>query len=506
MLKRAALLLFIISAVVATVTHLLNAHLNQQNGGIVRAGVMVSTADDASYLVPAENFLLGRGWRTNDPGTAAWVFRSPGYGFVYTIFRFFLGVDAALRALFGLQVLLWSGAVAALPALLQSWSWPRKRSVYAACFVALMPMFWGFLSYTLTEALVPALLILALWAARVRVGGCQYGVLLSSAVTAALLLIRPALLFMLLPLLFSAWYCFPQKGLKSRLILVGFSVFIAVLPLGLWQLRNSAIAGHWPGLHATHHWDSNDLYRPVHAAIWDFHKLWNPNGMQFHTHMEALWERARTCKPADDVIDIIMERMPVGIAEWMDLSDLRMAYQAYFGILQEQAPYYESGISMPTEPMAHEIALVRDFEDFASSYKRGHWMRSMVVVPAQVYFRDMAAHSNLNLYMFQGPLRGHWAIEMLRILSFVVHLVVFLLFIPLVFYTLYRGGRHVGLVFGIGAYLMYIAMVQRGVEERYTLPVLVPMFVLVLDYCIVQTSFLKRRFLIKSNNSSTSRL
>ncbi|MFN2424227.1 MAG: hypothetical protein ABR572_10685, partial [Cryomorphaceae bacterium] len=100
-------------------------------GGDLREGITVITADDASYLLPAENALMGNGWRTNDPGTVAHVMRSPGYGLVWYALRSALPPPAALWALFLLQVALFAWAAALVPSIAGSLGLSRQWSLAA---------------------------------------------------------------------------------------------------------------------------------------------------------------------------------------------------------------------------------------------------------------------------------------------------------------------------------------------------------------------------------------
>lgn len=65
----------------SAVIHLLNlSYLGKDHPGALRSGVSIRTQDDVSYLVPALNYLDGKGWRTNDAGVQAYFLRPPGYG------------------------------------------------------------------------------------------------------------------------------------------------------------------------------------------------------------------------------------------------------------------------------------------------------------------------------------------------------------------------------------------------------------------------------------------
>lgn len=475
---RTAILLFVISLGVAAAVHLLNARALADSGSVLRHGLTVITADDAAYLVPVENFLAGKGWRTNAVGNAAYVQRSPGYSLFYLTFRIFLEAEAALRALFVFQLLLWSASVSLIPSIGRQLQMTPRLALVLGYLIGLSPMFFGFLSYTLTEAVVPSLvvtLVFGLLNAR-----RPLYLLMSSLVLGLLVLIRVPMvlwLFALLPLLyrhFKAVSKFRSLGMLA----------LTLLPLLAWQYRSSRIMGKWPSLHPIYHWDSNDLYRPPHEAIWGFHKMWGDHGASFHQSMLSLWEVARRCGDAEAVIDGIVAKIPVALQRNLGEQNIRDAYFTYYRVLQGQMPYHDQQLAMPLQPDLNEIAVVDQFQALRNTTIRVQPWQALIAVPTRVYYKDMAAHSNLSLYIFQATHRGKWWMEVLRFGSAALHLSLFVLFIPACFFLLiFRKEQPCKRLALIAApvllYLAYLAFVQRGIEERYTLPVLVPMLLVV---------------------------
>lgn len=145
--------------------------------------------------------------------------------------------------------------------------------------------------------------------------------------------------------------------------------------------------------------------------------------------------------------------------------------------LKNQVPYAKASL-----PMAgiskDELELSAKFVAYRKTYVREYPFHSYLVVPLKVYF-SLGAHSNLSLYVFQKPWRGNPLMEMLRYFSFILHLGVFILFPVALIYM--RKSLLWLCVYGpILIYLTYLCVVQRGVEERYTLPILIPMVILVV--------------------------
>ena len=144
----------------ASLVHLVNHEfLVSEIPTSLRDRVSVITSDDASYIRPALNFLDSGVWKGSNPGVGAYVLRSPGYGMIFGVFTYIFGDTNGLIAMVLFQLILWSLAVGAIPFLARSLGLKEKPSWWLAVFISLMPMFYGFLSYTLTEAIIPSLVI-----------------------------------------------------------------------------------------------------------------------------------------------------------------------------------------------------------------------------------------------------------------------------------------------------------------------------------------------------------
>jgi len=110
-------------------------------------------------------------------------------------------------------------------------------------------------------------------------------------------------------------------------------------------------------------------------------------------------------------------------------------------------------------------------------YVSQHFFRSWLVVPIQVS-ENLIIHSNLSLYMFQKPLRGNLLIEILRWISLLVHLFIYLF--AFVFLFRKKSPRSIAIWLPAILFFLYLIFVQRGIEERYMLPYLIPLFLLAI--------------------------
>ena len=126
---------------------------------------------------------------------------------------------------------------------------------------------------------------------------------------------------------------------------------------------------------------------------------------------------------------------------------------------------------MPINLSPIEIESINEFKELSAEYKKAFWLDYHVISPLKV-FKTMAFHSNLSLYIFQQTYRGTWWMETMRYLFFTLHSLCFLVMII----NLFNFKKEQLLFYGINItafiYVFYLCYFQRGIEERYTLPIL----------------------------------
>lgn len=487
MKNRPALIIFILALVSTVLVHTINhSYLLQANPASLRQGVSVVTQDDPSYLAPVESFLEGNGWRSNAVGNAAIVTRTPGYSLVYLAFRFWLPQKSALIGLLGFQFLLFAFSATLVYAILKRLSPNEFLAFWLAAVFAIMPMFSGFLSYTLTEGLTPSLVIFFMYLVLLSIQGAEKYYLWSAVVLAMLIIIRPPMLVLL--------FVYPLQMIAGGWDLNWKPIFLAltisISPLVVWQIYGFNKTGKLPGLHAIYHDDANGLYRPVHQALWGFHKSWGQEGAEFHNDVNGLWEAALNNTPPENAIQLLMGHLPKGAKETIGEEKLKWTYDAYYQVLKSQKPYYEQGKTMEGQTQLERV-LSDSIQTYTDVYRSAYWFNTWIVVPAKVYW-NLAAHSNLSLYVFQKTWRGNLLMEVFRWLSFLIHVGVFILFPIAVFW---KPRNRIKFIFGLPIllYLVYLCFVQRGVEERYTLPFLMPMLILVVVNAIEMISQIRTK-------------
>lgn len=465
----APLLIFLCACVQCFAVHLVNREALRDAGRELREGVTVMTSDDAAYLVPPENALAGRGWRTNAAGSAAYIGRSPGYGSVILGLRSFLPKGAALWALFVLQVAVFAFAASVVPETARHLGVSRIPAAALGWLTALWPGFSGFLSYTLTEGLVPSAVLIFLWLSSRAIAGDRRALIGAGALLGWIITARIPMLIWLLPFGVLVYRAAKSGHARSGII----AAAAALLPFLVWQIHTSRIAGEYAGLHPIYRWDSNDLYRPVHGEIWNLHKMWGQRGADFHRDMETLWSAAEGRLPEAAALEKLADARPESVDQAIDTHELEAAYRAYIDILRKQLPHHYAGEPMPALPSPEEAETALRFRTLKGSYTLARPGKSLAAVPLRVYFVDMAAHSNLSLFIFQDTYRGKLWAETMRLFGFALHFGTFASF-PLVLIFAARRRKLMAVALPVAVYLAWLAFVQRGVEERYTLPVFIP--------------------------------
>src|SRR5690606_35639864 len=162
-------------------------------------------------------------------------------------------------ALVVFQLLLFAVSVALIPRIgvLSGFSF-RLSFIMAVC-IAVLPTLPGFISYTLTEAITPSLVLLFLYFFLLfqKTGK---GWIVAALILGYLILVRP-------PMIVWAFAVFTPLVLHFRAMgfnkLLGF-VAISLLPIFIWQVSISIKTDQIQSLHPVYLNDNNDLYRPLH--------------------------------------------------------------------------------------------------------------------------------------------------------------------------------------------------------------------------------------------------
>ena len=453
----------------AMLFNFLNNKALKADGIELRAGQTVITADDASYLSPPENFLAHGIWRANSPALNSYYLRSPGYGGIYLIFKI-LFPQNPLFWLKLFQMLLFAISAALLYLLALDFTENRIVSTCIAIIYGCTPFACGFLSYTLTEGVTPAFVIGFLFAlSRYVRGGCGWWLAIAAAVFAIMFIIRPVLglLIVLLPL---AAIIDNRQNLKQRTFYAVAAMALALLPMTVWQVRNYNIANRFVGLHPIYADDSPDLFRPAHRAAWQFARAWSPRGDEFHAAVQGLWQAALDGDTTNAAVERAVAFVPPKVQAAVGTQAVAAAFADYQLLLRQQVPFYNSQQCVPQWFVEAESPVVARFDSLTRLVRHRCPLLVHVMGPLKVYGR-MALHSNLSMYLFQKTLRGNVLMEFFRFVFFALHASLFVLIGVALFFS-WRNWRKFAVYAVAAAYLVYLAWFQRGIEERYTLPML----------------------------------
>jgi hypothetical protein len=241
--------------------------------------------------------------------------------------------------------------------------------------------------------------------------------------------------------------------------------------MAVWQIRNYRIAGKYVGLHPIYFEDNNSAYRAPFRAYWDFAGCWAERGDKGFSYMMPMWEAAIKGDTSFSYIENAIDSLPGHVTSFFGRTRLEAAFRNYQSAVTYQKYYYDRKLRMPMQAALVEKDAENNFRALAAEYKRGFPFQYYIRSPLKV-FGTLTFHSNLSLYVFQQTYRGAWWMEALRLICFSIHGLCSLF----VFVNMLRIKKHrlLSLVFGWipFAYIFYLCFVQRGVEERYTLPIL----------------------------------
>jgi hypothetical protein len=359
---------------------------------------------------------------------------------------------------------------------------PRRYAFIIEIIYGLSPFASGFLYYSITEAITPALMIAYVFCLLKGYRESKYlYFILASILLAFEGLTRPVLLPFGLALPLAIFWSDLRFSTIKKLAFILLTGFIALEPIGMWAIRSNKIAGENVGLYPIYYAENNSQYRPTHRAIWEFEKSYGTEGHDFHTHMVPLWQATMAGDTSDVYIDSILMACPPFVKQTIGESRLRNSYTLYRKSILYQKQNHPDGKIMPDTIPAIEQAVIKDFQQYTDEINSRHWIWCHVVVPARL-FKSLSFHSNLSLYMFQHTYRGRWWMEGMRVAFLLLHMACCLSFI---FIFLWSNDRLVKVLLGLclAFYFFYLCYVFRGLEERYTLPVL-PLMLLALGLSI----------------------
>lgn len=450
----------------------------------VRDGSSLMAVDDASYLQGVDALLGARPDLERATTDRRPDLRPPGYQVCYLLPRLFFAPRTAVKLLVLFQCLLYALAVALLWETLRTFEvHPIVRSALCILF-ATMPTFHGFLFHTLTEGVTPALSLAVLCGSLMAFAKrSMKWLLFAAALGAWLTLTRPALAWVCIALVPAAWPLWRSVPRTALLIV------LVLAPTLIWWANNALKSGTLVSLHPVYRVDEPGINRPVHGAFWDLAKSWGARGDAFHAVMEPAFRAAMVCDTPTTFAAQFVQLAPPGTLTAEQEREVRTTFRSWQRFnCRELAPALSSEVGTLSSTSPSEQRVHASLVQLTSVWRAAHPLHHHVRVPLDV-LQGLVAHSNLNLILFQRTLRGKPLMELLRWCSAVLH-------ITLMLAVLFAALLHVPpplrwCALGACAYIGYLAYVQRGVEERYTLPVL---FIALACAAFVLQRFIRANF------------
>lgn len=468
--------IFFISIVGVIWAFLVNTHnliyIEQNQLGECSNG-MIITPDDASYLRPAENFANYGEWKDNSSGLSSYIQRPPGMGLLHLVFYTISPTNNfILHKGFNLFLHFWSLYFFGL---LAFQLFGKKVGPFIQIIYAIIPVFWGYLFYYLTESITASILVLLLNGYFKYYDNPKPRWLFWQGVTVGvLLLVRPQLVVFILPFLHSLFIFFKNNE-PNRLGIIGAAFLLAFGMFFCWQGRSVYLAGRITGLHPIYDVTNNTQYRPIHRSFGELYKIWEHESKSFHSSLGRIWVHSVTDSTLlSSSIDSAMIELPTHLFQYTSEDSWRLMFLDYYKVAKMIEPYSRQDLSAPGE-FPQEKKLRLQVDSLTTCLRKKLWKEYYLITPIHSgYF--MLSKSQLNLSIFQIKYRGQWWMEALRWVC--VLLIVGSIMASLLWLLDIKNSSFWLLAMSIFLYLFYLFYVQRMNEERYLFPLLPVVFLL----------------------------
>lgn len=472
-MQKTAFIIAILSLLSAWSINEINISALKSDGVELRENETIITADDASYIAPAQNLLKSGELKNNLHDKSAYFLRPPGYSFWLILHG---GVENAfqLKALKVSQLILFSVSVYCLFFIAFSFLNSKLLAIFTTSIYGISTIASGFLYYTLTEAITPALVIFLVFfliqaKKQENTKRKQLLYFLAALIFAFTFITRPVLGVFALGLVSFILVDF-WKDKKRLIIVLSTVLLIAFAPIAFWQIRSSKIAGEYVGLHPVYfNQHSSSCFRPTHKALWELCKGWGETGANFHGYFGTFWSAGIEGDTSLEQRQKLMDHFPDHVITLLGEKPIDEMLKSYQASILNQKKYFDTKTSMPIEVPEIEKQTISKIETLVSKYKSESWFEYYIKSPLKV-FKTLAFHSNLSLYIYQKTFKGKLIMEAFRFLAYALHSIAFSLLFLSLFSKKSLDYKSI-FSFTLLIYVSYLIFIQRGIEERYTLPV-----------------------------------
>ena len=470
----------------------------------------ISNVDNADYLGCVVNYISGYGWRcstgpgkTNNTflepkGNGLYFRRVPGASiFIYTHYVFF-GKDNYLKAIKISQLLLYSISGCLLFYILITISNSLIISYLLSIFITTIPLYSGFLYYTITESITPLLSILYVFL-------CFYSYHKKNIKSKAIALGFAAIIIVAITL------TRPMFGLLSFLIIylivkeyiwkLNFKpiIYISILPImiwGSWIIRNYQITNEIVVLEQSTHPNTLSRYKPEFIAFWDFCKCWGEDGANMNSYLFHFYAGAMEGKTSDKDVKDVMKHIPKEIINEVGYNKLYNLLTRYYDIIHSQANNINQNIPLADHYTKDELLVSKELIAIKKAYLANHLIYSYINIPIK-YLKDIVLHSNSSsFYIFEKQTNNNIALFITKTLMKIIHILAYLIII-INFFILKDTFYKLIWVYTPIILLIYLSVFAQMIEQRYMLPfypILLTGIIFPMKKILMCSIFIKQRY------------
>jgi 4-amino-4-deoxy-L-arabinose transferase-like glycosyltransferase len=480
-----AFLIALAGSIWAFGVHTHNMFFVSSQPGVEPGDGMILTADDPSYLRPVENWIHYGVWKDNTQGVSAYIQRPPGMGIMHGLFyQLSPQHDAVLHKVFNMLlhfIALYLFGLAAFRLLGRTWA------LVAQSIYAILPCFWGYIFYFLTESITPSLLVILVYGyvQQAKDPGVKWMVF-QAMVGGCLLLIRPQLGICMLPFFYFLWK-YVQQPQKNRLWVGALSIILLMGGWMGWQVRSASIAGRWVGLHPIYDVTNNTQYRPVHRSFGQMFKVWEHKSQKFHGVMGYLWLASASADTGKTNVEPVLQVIPPRVFARVSKEKFAEIFSEYIAVNKELDIVNNLHSPLPGET-SREIQLRLRVDSLTRVLHKKMWLETYLITPLHSA-EWMFTKSQLNLGIFQKKYRGQGWVTLLRYICLFVIICSVCMSLVHLFFPKERVSFLLALAFVV--YVLYLFFAQTMNEERYLMPWLPVLFL----YALAGVKNLKLRLL-----------
>lgn len=400
------LLIFTISFITAWSVNEINLSKVKENKRLINAKsteneYSIWSIDNEYYVSPVHSYLKGTGWK-RAPGLSEGDYfrRVPGYSLLYLSF---VAIDAqqGIKYLMIFQLLLFGLSSILFFEILRLLLISDVLCYLVTALYVLLPNFYAYAYFTLTEAITPTLVLIALYGLLKHISTQQsYYLLLSSCFLAVAVYTRPLALIIFaiyIPLLVQKPLFLKAKLFKMLLICMPLLTFASI-----WTTRNYIISGRLIFLEQRNHPQNKDYYKPAFESLCMLYYAWGFDSNEINPLFLPLLQNDSDKNAA---IQKFLQAIPKDLHTALS-KDVEQVLKTHVILLQQQAPYYSNNRVFPMQYHPLELEVCKRYQTLENKVKVLKPFTYYVIGPAK-RLGSIVFHSNTSgLLIFENDLNG----------------------------------------------------------------------------------------------------